>query len=157
MIGAMRQIAYRSSRVLQAMDGRTGAGRRAQIERSTGVVFGCRPRPHEDTLSRLRGCCEEIGGGTGAFKPMMRFVTLLAVADMSLPESTGGNSSKGEGSAFSAELFFPKLNFHLDAFLTTTGTDGSMTGRGGTAGGCSRSLRGFDDEREALLISRAKD
>lgn len=136
---------------------RRGPGLVALLAVTVGAPLGWRPRLHEDGSSKLRIGCEDVTMGTGAFKPMMRFVTLLAVADMGLPKSIDGSSSKGEGSAFSAELFFPKLNFHLDAFLTTTGTGGGITGRGGTAGGSSGSPRCFDDEREALLISRAKD
>lgn len=87
----------------------------------------------------------------------MRFVTLLAVADIGLLDSNGGSSSTGDGMAFSPELFFPKPNFHFDVFLATTGTGVGMMGSGGRAGGSSGSPRGVDDVREALLISRARD
>jgi len=90
---------------------------------------------------------------------MIRFVTLLAVADIAIGGlfvSDIGTSSTGDLSP--DELFFPKPNFHLDAFFVTTG-GARMTG---TGGGGSRDSKGnsprcFDEERDALLISRASD
>jgi len=89
---------------------------------------------------------------------MTRFVTLLAVVDIAagLPVSNEDGSSTGDARAFSPEeLFLPKLNFHFDAFFVTTGGVW-MTG---TGGGVSegKSPRCFDDERDVLLISRARD
>jgi hypothetical protein len=87
-------------------------------------------------------------------------VTLLAVAVIAIGlfESDGSGSSTGEAKGFSPEeLFFPKPNFHFDAFLVTTG-GAWMTGTGGISEGSSgKSPRCFDDERDALLISRARD
>ena len=95
------------------------------------------------------------GDEGGAFKPMIRFVTLLTVADIGFA-SNGAASSTGDARGFSPEeLFFPNPNFHFDTFFVTTGGAGMI----GTGGGASKgkSARCFDDDREALLISRAKD
>lgn len=109
--------------------GAAGLGRRPllQVDESSllpAVDFG------DLDCVRLDG-----GGGAGAFKPMSRLVTLLAVADIGLPTSDrGGISSIGEAAGRSPdELFFPKPNFHLDVFFTTTG-GALMTGTGGISG-----------------------
>jgi hypothetical protein len=89
----------------------------------------------------------------------MRLVTLLAVADIAIGRfvSAVSASSTGDDKALSAdEVFLPKLNFHFDGFFVTTGGVG-MTGTGGkSAGSTGNSPRCFEDERDALLISRAK-
>lgn len=107
------------------------------------------PLLHKATPSKLRVRDDGVMEG-GVFKPMMRFVTLLAVTDI------GGSSSKGEGRVFSAELSIPKLNFHLDAFLEATGTGGGIMGKGGAVSDFADSPGRFNDGREALLILRAK-
>lgn len=91
---------------------------------------------------------------------MMRFVTLLAVADIAIGlfVSEESPSSTGDAKGFSPEeLFLPNPNFHFDAFFVTTGGIW-ITGTGGKSGGSTgKSPRCFDDDRDALLISRAKD
>jgi hypothetical protein len=74
--------------------------------------------------------------GEGAFKPMIKLVTLVAAMDM------GALFSKETGSGVVPLL--PNESFHLEVFLVTTG-DGERGGKG------SRRW-----EEEALLISRAK-
>ena len=70
----------------------------------------------------------------GASKLMMRLVTLLAVVDM------GGSNDVVEGDSSideiccpevnAAALFFPKLSFHLEGFLTTGEGEVAGTDRG---------------------------
>lgn len=123
--------------------------------------FGRRPLAQEDAWSASGVFDREIPDGEGvvALKPIMRLVTLLAVADiaMDLFISDEGTSSTGDAKGFSPEeVFFPKPNFHFDAFLVTTG-GAWITGTGGiSVESKGKSPRCFDDERDALLISRAK-
>jgi len=90
---------------------------------------------------------------------MMRLVTLLAVADIpiGLFVSEEGISSTGDVNGFSPEeLFLPKVSFHFDGFLVTTGS-ARIAGTGGKlVGSTAKSLRCFDEDRDALLISRAR-
>lgn len=88
---------------------------------------------------------------------MTRFVTLLAVVDIAAGlVSNEDGSSTGDARAFSPEeLFLPKPNLHFDAFFVTTGGV-RMTGTGG-GDSEGKSPRCFDDERDVLLISRARD
>lgn len=119
--------------------------------------LGRRPLPQEDiwSVSAVFDCEIPVDVKAGAFKPMMRFVTLLAVEDIAvgLFVSDKGTSSTGDATGFSPdELFFPKLNFHFDVFFVTTGTGG-----GWLEDSKGKSFRCFDEERDALLISRARD
>lgn len=58
----------------------------------------------------------------------------------------------------SLALLLPKVSFHLDGFFDNDGRESrcrhrDIGGKGGTANGSS--ARCFNDEREALLVSRA--
>lgn len=118
-------------------------------------------------------------GFEGGSRPIMRLVTLLAVADIGCAcgksmEAGGDASSTGETPA-EAALFLPKVSFHFDGFLVT-GAGGGGTEGGGGAGGREllRSSKDFlwrllvedealveadlrDEDLEALLISLARD
>lgn len=79
---------------------------------------------------------------------------MLAVAD----GKGGACSSTGDFGARSPVdvLFFPKPNFHLDAFFVIGAW--LMTGTGGRSGDSKgKSPRCFEEDRDALLISRARD
>jgi hypothetical protein len=68
---------------------------------------------------RPRGQSSEGALGTeggGALNPMIRLVTLLAVADIGIGVS-GEASSTGETRPSAAALLLPKLSFHFDGFL----------------------------------------
>lgn len=110
-----------------------------------------------------------------ALNPMIRFVTLLAVADMleATPGSIevgGGVSSIGDTHApeTADPLFFPKLSFHLEGFLVTGA--GVIVGDGCTGGTVLKFVDELEkdieimvktylreEDLEALLISRASD
>lgn len=101
-----------------------------------------RPRFHVDPLSLAAAGV----WGEGALRPIMRFVTLLAVVDMGgdPPRSKdvgGETSSTGETRPVAGVLFLPKLSFHLDGFLVTGG--GTVFGEDGGEGSVLRvPLRG---------------
>lgn len=69
-------------------------------------------------------------GGAGAFKPMMRFVTLLTVEAAGCDGSGAGGGGWAVSSlearlAVSVEaLALPKLSFHREGFFVGTGTGG---------------------------------
>lgn len=54
----------------------------------------------------------------GALRPIMRLVTLLAVADMAWSGEAMG-SSTGEIGTMAAAALLPKLSFHFDGFFVT--------------------------------------
>jgi hypothetical protein len=87
-------------------------------------------------------------------------VTLPALADTDLPVSKEAASSMGDadgeaaGRSLADELCLPKVSFHFDVFFASALMGGKGGGKPGDSRG--RSLRGID-ERDALLISRARD
>jgi hypothetical protein len=89
-------------------------------------------------------------------------VTLPALADTDLPVSEEADSSMGDvdgeaaiaGRSLADELCLPNVSFHFDVFFASALMGGKGGGKPGDSGG--RSLRGID-ERDALLISRARD
>lgn len=126
-----------------------------RVEAGTGAtnVFERRPLAQEDDWSASGFLDCEISEAT--CKPMMRFVTLLAMADIPIALSVSNEdaSSTGDGRVFSEGVFSPKLNFHFDGFFVTTGDAWTTdTGRG-KSGATEKSPRCFDDKRDALLIS----
>lgn len=70
------------------------------------------------------------GAGAGAFRPMSKFVTLLAVADICLlPVVTSAEPSSRAGDnlfapAVTVVLPLPKDSFHLDDFFEIDGVAG---------------------------------
>lgn len=130
--------------------------------RGGGGEFGRRPLFHSSLSAPadlgalgfdLDLVCERPDGvGVGAFKPIIRFVTLLAVAD-GKGDGCSSTSDVGARSPASVLLCFPNPNLHLEAFFVTGAW--LMTGTGGSSKGKSP-LR-FEEDRDALLISRARD
>lgn len=130
---------------------------------ATEGVGGCcldrRPLTSSPSCCFVLNCAIPDEGWGGAFKPMSKFVTLLALADIDLPVSVEAVSSMGDvdddiaiaGRSLAEELCLPKDSFHLDGFFGST----LIAGKGG-GDSRDRSLRGID-ERDALLISRARD
>lgn len=78
----------------------------------------------------------------GASKPLIRVVTLLAIADIGCAcaksteagaSSTGETLPAGAGAAALARveaLFLPKLSFHFDGFLVTGAVEGGTVAGG---------------------------
>lgn len=79
----------------------------------------------------------------GALRPMMRFVTLLAVEDIGRPSSliAGG----GGGGGLLDELLLPNPSFHFDGFFVIVGAGGAGAGTWtvatGVVGLCSAGLK----------------
>lgn len=78
--------------------------------------------------------------GGGAFRPMIRLVTLLAVADIGR-SALGDASSTGDTRPSADALLLPKLSFHFDDFLAMgcpdevgAGEGAWSFGNGGTGG-----------------------
>ena len=131
--------------------------------RGGGGRFSRRPLFHSSpfapgdlgTLGFDLVCERPDGVGTGAFKPMIRFVTLFAVAD-GKGNACSSIGDVGARSPAAVLLCFPKPNLHLDGFFTTGAW--LTIGTGGTSGSSKgKSLLCFEEDRDALLISRARD
>jgi len=105
-------------------------GARASLLVDTGIRAR-RPRAQSST-----GAVGAAGGG--AFSPMIRLVTLLAVADIGR-SAAGEVSSTGETRPSTGALLLPKLSFHFDGFLVigagaVDGMGAEILGSGGTGG-----------------------
>lgn len=104
--------------------------------RYTGVGLGWRPLAQSSASDLRCGC--------GGLRLISRFVTLVALADISLSGDIEEIVDIFEASSGAdvAELFLPKLNFHLDGFFAMAET--GETGEGicglvtetGLVGGC---------------------
>jgi len=100
-------------------------------------------------------CERPEGVEIGALKPMIKFVTLFAVAD-GKGDACSSTGDVGARSPADVLLCFPKPNLHLDAFFATGAW--LMTGTGGRSGSSTgKSPLCFEEDRDALLISRARD
>lgn len=109
-----------------------------------GISRGLRPllQVEEPSSDLLDGRTADGGGGGGAFKPMIRLVTLLTVDATGCGSTGGGISSVGDARPRLAvrveALALPKLSFQREGFFVTVA--------GGDAGG------GGDGIAELLVV-----